>query len=236
VIGGYTEQMDDEAFEELFLNLRDAFRRSNISDLTLLIHAAFGAKRFSIEDVFFDEREKLIERMLQKDIRLAEDSYRTIYERTYTLVNLLRQHNKQIPDILQDNIEVVINADLKRWFSDGQDDMHRLEQLVTAAQHHAVTLDMPAIGVIAAARLYDMVATLAVTPYDMVQLETLSRVIIKLNDLNVKFRLWKIQNRYFRIGKEQIGNKAFMRNLGDEEYHKWLLKFKAVGEQLKIRF
>lgn len=236
VLGGYAEEMDPDAFEELFLNLREAFRRSDISDMSLLIHNAFGKQRFTLDDVFPDEREKLIARMLSRDMEAAEESYRAVYERTYTLVNMLRQQKKHIPELLLDNTNVVINADLTRWFTDGSEDVYRLEQLVNTARAWKLELDMPTLGLVSAARLYTMVDALAVTPYDLNHLDIISKVLIRLNELDVKFRLWKIQNRYFRIGKEHIGNKTFMRNLGEEEYKKWLLKFKAVGEQLKIRF
>lgn len=236
VIGGYADTMDDDRFEELFLHLRDAFRKADIGSMTMHIHQTFGDKRFSLDDVFPDDRELLIERMLERDILSAEDTYRSVYERTYTLVNMLRLQNKPIPELLADNIRVVINADLKRWFSDSQLNMYTLEQLVTAAKEWKVELDATTLGLVTARRLYQMVDALSITPYDLQQLDCISQVLIRVNEIDIKFRLWKIQNRYFRIGREHIGNKAFMRNLGDEEYKKWLLKFKAVGEQLKIRF
>jgi hypothetical protein len=236
VIGGYADDMDEELFESLFLRLRDAFRNSDLGTITSEIYTAFGEKRFSMDDVFADEREQLIARLLENDIHQAEDAYRAVYERTYTLVNMLRQQKKQIPELLLDNTEVVINADLRRWFKEGNTDVFALDQLTEAALKWKIVLDKERIGLAAATRLQEMVKLLSVTPYDFTQLDLISRVLIRLNDIDIKFRLWKIQNRFFRIGKDHINNKAFMRNLGDEEYKKWLVRFKAVGEQLKIRF
>lgn len=236
VIGGYADAMDDDAFEELFLDLREAFRKSCISDMTLLIHNAFGNKRFNLDDVFPDDREKLISGMLERDILTAEDTYRSVYHRTYTLVNMLRIQNKPIPQLLSENTNVVINADLKRWFSSNSKDVFALNQLVSSALDWKVTLDQQGLGIAAAQYIYRLVKELAMAPYDLAQLDVISQVLIRLHELDVKFRLWRIQNAYFKIGKEHIGNKAFMRNIGEEEYKKWLLKCKAVGEQLKIRF
>lgn len=236
VIGGYADQMDEEHFESLFLRLRDAFRNSDIGTISAEIFTAFGEKRFSLDQVFADEREQLIARLLEKDILQAEDSYRAVYERTYTLVNMLRQQKKQIPELLIDNTEVVINADLRRWFKERNTDVFALDQLTEAAGKWKISLDKERIGLAAAVRLQELVKELAITPYDLNQLDMISRVLIRLNELDIKFRLWKIQNKYFGIGKEHIGSKTFMRNLGEDEYKKWLIRFKAVGEQLKIRF
>lgn len=235
VIGGYADMMDDDKFEELFLDLRDAFRKSCISDMTLLIHAAFGSKRFTLDDVFADDREKLIKGMLERDILTAEDAYRSVYHRTYTLVNMLRIQNKPIPELLADNTNVVINADLKRWFFTQSRDVYALDQLVTAAIDWKVELDQESLGITAAQYVYRLVKDLSLAPYDFNQLDLISQILIRLHELDIKFRLWRIQNAFFKIGKEHIGNKAFIRNIGEEEYKKWLLKCKAVGEQLKIR-
>jgi hypothetical protein len=235
VIGGYVDTMDDDLFEEIFLNLRVAFRNSDISEITQTIHRSFTGT-FSIQDVFHDEREFLIERILSADIHSAEDSYRSVYDRTYTLMDMLRQQKKSIPSLLRSNLVAVINADLKNWFTHPAGDIHKLDQLTESAIKWEVPLDAEHIGQAAARRLYDMVQHLAHAPHDMSLLDTLSKVIIRLHELKLKYRLWKIQNKYFRIGRDFINNKAYMRSLGDEEYKKWLLKFKAVGEQLKIRF
>lgn len=235
VIGGYADKMDEDHFEEIFLNLRDAFRNSDISAITTTIHRVFPGT-FSINDVFHDEREFLIARILSADVHAAEDSYRAVYERTYTLMDMLRQQKKSIPPLLHANLIAVINADLKNWFTHPSGDLHKLDQLTEAAIKWEVTLDVEHIGHVAARRLYDMVLHLAHAPHDMSLLENMSKIIIRLHELKVKYRLWKIQNKYFRIGRDFINNKAFMRSMGDEEYKRWLLKFKAVGEQLKIRF
>jgi len=236
VIGGYSDAMDQETFEELFLQLRDAFRTSNISEITLLIHRAFGDKTCSFFDIFPDDRDQLIARLLKRDIENAETGYRAVYDRTYTLVNMLRRQGTPVPDLLLENIHVVMNAEVKRWLSDGNEDIFSLDQLVEAVHQWKVKLDIPSLGEAVSARVLKHVDALSKMPYDMVVLDLLSKILIRMHDLQIKFRLWKIQNKYFSIGKEHLNNKVFMRNLGEEEYHKWQLKFKAVGEQLKIRF
>lgn len=95
VIGGYTETLDGEQVEELYLKLRDAFRKSNLNEVILLIRTVFGDKSFSFDDLFGDAKEQLLNRILQKDISIAEDNYREVYEKTFTLVNMLQQQKKK---------------------------------------------------------------------------------------------------------------------------------------------
>lgn len=236
VIGGYAENMDNEAVEELFLKLREAFRKSNLNEVILIIRSTFGDKTFSFDDLFGDEKEILLNRILQKDIAIAEDNYREVYERTFTLVNMLRQQKKHIPELLLKNTAAVINADLKKVFNDPKPNLLKLEQLVDEANKWKIVLDAENIAFAVTDRLYDLVNQLSYNVDDLQHLDTLSRILIKLNELNLKFRLWKIQNKYFLIGKDFIGNDKFMKSLGEQDYKKWSLKYKAVGEQLNIRF
>ena len=236
VIGGYDETMDGEQLEELFLKLRDAFRKSNLNEVIVLIRNAFPKNTFSFENLFGDAKEQLLNSILAKDIAIAEDNYRAVYEKTFTLVNMLQQQKKHIPELLLRNTAAVINADIKKVFSEVKPNTVKLDQLVDEAIKWKVELDAENIGFAVASRLYDMVDQLAYKVDDLQHLDTLSHLLIKLNELKLKFRLWKIQNKYFRIGKDFIGNDKFMKSLGDQEYKKWLLKFKAVGEQLNIRF
>ncbi len=236
VIGGYAETMDSESVEELFLKLREAFRKSNLNEVILIIRSTFGEKAFSFDDLFGDEKEILLNRILQKDIAIAEDNYREVYERTFTLVNMLHQQKKHIPELLLKNTAAVINADLKKVFNEPKPNLLKLEQLVDEANKWKVELDAENIAFAVTDRLYDLVNQLAYKVDDLQHLDNLSRILIKLNELKLKFRLWKIQNKYFTIGKDFIGNDKFMKTLGEQDYKKWLLKYKAVGEQLNIRF
>lgn len=121
-------------------------------------------------------------------------------------------------------------------FSETKPNILKLEQLVDEALKWKVELDAENIAFVVSARLYDLVEYLSFKVDDMQHLDNLSRILIKLNELKLKFRLWKIQNKYYRIGKDFIGNEQFMKTLGEQEYKTWLLKFKAIGEQLNIRF
>jgi hypothetical protein len=84
--------------------------------------------------------------------------------------------------------------------------------------------------------MLEMVTELKSSPSNFQLLETISRVMIRLSDLKIKLKFWKVQNVFYRIGKQNINNNQFIQKTGNESYQKWLLKFKAVGEQMNIRF
>ena len=236
IIGGYAEQMEEEQFEEMFLKIRAAFRKSDLSNVINIIKENFGNKTFSFEDLFPDEQERIVYNLLQDDINTAEESYRKIYEHTYTLVNMLHQQKRVIPDLLKVNTRAVINAELKNIFKAPKPNIFKLEQMVDEALRWEVELDRETISFTVSNKLYELVNALSFKVHDISYLEMLSKILIEMNELKLKFRLWKIQNKFFKVGKDFIGNDKFIKSLGETEYKKWLLKFKALGEQLHIRF
>ncbi|MBK7569730.1 MAG: DUF3536 domain-containing protein [Bacteroidetes bacterium] len=236
IIGGYAENMDAELFEEMFLKIRDAFRKSDLSTVITLIKENFGNHSFSFNDLFKDEQERIVNVLLQKDIEAAEESYKKIYESTYTLVNMLQQQKKHIPDLLKVNTRAFINSELKNIFKADRPNIFKLEQMVDEAIRWKVDLDTENISFAVSNKLYELVSGLSFKVHDIIYLEMLSKILIEMNELKLKFRLWKIQNKFFRVGKDFIGNEKFIKSLGEPEYKKWLLKFKALGEQLNIRF
>lgn len=236
VIGGYAETMDPDDFEELFLKAREAFRSSDLSQVIALMRNYFGDRTFSFKDLFTDEQERLINGILQKDVRAAEDNYRDIYDRTYTLVNMLHRDKKPIPELLKNTMTTVVNAELKNIFAAPRPDINALEQWVDEANAWKIPLEKETIAIAVSGRLAMMTEALSFKVHDLQLLDTISKVVIQMGELGLKFRLWKIQNKYFTIGRDFIGNEKFMQSMPEAEYQRWLLKFKAVGEQLNIRF
>ncbi len=236
IIGGYANTMDDELFEEMFLKLRDAFRNSEINEVITLIREYFGNQSFSFYDLFRDEQEKILNTILEKDIIAAEEHYSAIYHRTYTMVNILKKHKKNIPDLLEKNINAVVNAGLKNIFNTPKPNIFKLEQMVEEAVKWNIELDAENISFVVSNKLYELINELSYKVDDLEFIEMLSKVLIELNKLKLKFRLWKIQNKFFTIGFDFIDNEKFITTIGEQEYRKWLLKFKALGEQLHIRF
>lgn len=236
MVGGYASEMDEDVFEEMFLSARDAFRRDALQEVFSIIDKAFPDSAFSFTDVFEDEQESLMQFIMSESLHDAEKEYEQIYARTFSMMQALKRQNRKVPAILERNLFTVVNVLLKRELSSPQPNRNTLDQLADISLSWKVPLDKEDIGFAAAMRLIHLTEQLNYHVDDLHIFDIMSRILIRLNDLGIAFPKWKIQNAYFNIGRNYIGNTEFMRSLGEDAYNKWLIKCKAVGEQLQIRF
>lgn len=236
VMGGYAEEMDTDAFEEMYLRCRGAFRNGNATETILLIKEYFGEKIFSFNGLFKEEQQKILTEILNDEMQDTVTHYRDAHQKNYALLLEMRKQKFNIPEILRKNLEVAVNAELMGLFRSEKLNLQKLDQLTDEVQTWTMELNKDEISFLAANRMLDLVLELKESPSNFQLLETISRVMIRLSDLKIKLKLWKVQNVFFSTGQENISNNQFIQKIGTESYQKWLLKFKAVGEQMNIRF
>lgn len=236
ILGGYAEQMEEDSFEEMYLAIRDTFRRSDVAASIDIIHRYFQNNTFSFHDLFRDQQVFVLGLILKNDLHLAGESYRKIYDDSHNIINLMHNEKIMIPDLLRKTLEVVINNELKNFFRQERSNISRLDTLASEAVKWQVPLDRYTIGYVASQKVMGLVQQLSASESDSGLLDSISRIMIRLRELDLGIPMWKIQNFYFKLGKQHIGNKQFMETLGEDAYTKWKQEYTAVGEQLNIRF
>lgn len=236
VMGGYAEEMQTDTFEEMYLRAREEFRNCNITGSILLIREYFGENIFSFSGLFKEEQQKLLNAILEDEMQDTVRHYRDAHQKNYSLLLEMRKQKFNIPEIVRKNLEVAVNAELMGIFGNEKLNLQKLDQLTDEVHTWAIELNKDEISFLAANRMLDLVLELKASPSNFNLLETISRVMIHLSDLKIKLKLWKVQNVFYRIGKQNINNNQFIQKTGSESYQKWLLKFKAVGEQMNLRF
>ena len=93
-----------------------AFRESNISKVVELFQRYPEQRSFSFFDMFKDERIAMLKPLISEGERLAADSYQKINNRNYNLLNVIRSSGLAPPRILVQNLEVVLNNELRAIF------------------------------------------------------------------------------------------------------------------------
>jgi hypothetical protein len=236
VIGGYGEETDSDLFEEMYLSGRDAFRSGDINAVMSAIEQCFGTKRFSFSDLFHEDRQRVLDNLLQADLETTMRNYRNSYEKNYPVLLEMRNEKFTIPEVLRKNLEVTINAELLGLFRSAKPSVARLDRLVNEVNTWQIKLYENDLSYVASEQLSRLITELIGQQAPMTQLEMISKLLIRLNDLKIRLKLWKTQNLYFKSGKRMLGDESLKAAMRADDYLKWSIKFKAVGEQLNIRF
>lgn len=234
-IGGYSTAMSTEDHEEMYMRMRQSFRSADIHKIIQQLHEFFGKHTFSFTDLLRDDQDKILSVILEKDLELAGESYKKIYDRTYSTLRLMRSEKLQAPALLEKNIGLVLQTEIRNFFISPAGNIQRFEKSADEAILWNAALNKQETGDTAAAWLLKKIIELQAHPDDLTLLDVISRVLIKMHALAVPLSLFSVQNIYFELGNTYIGNEEFTAHIG-ENYVKWLTKFKAVGEQMNIRF
>jgi len=235
IIGHYANAMNQDDFESMYLEIRDAFRNNQVNEMTAVMQKHFGDHRFDFEDLFRDEKMKVLAILMEKDLDLARMSYKKIYDRSFDLVNKMRTSGVAIPNLLRKNMEAVINNEILLFFQTDQTSISRLDYLAEEVNQWELNLENQILTNAAGEWLNRQFLQLSTEPYDAELLEVINQTLLRLHDMNLKPDLFHAQNVCFRFGKEYLETTA-VEGWSEEQLVRWKVKFKAIAAQMKIHF
>jgi alpha-amylase/alpha-mannosidase (GH57 family) len=206
LIGGTCDRLSKEEFEPIEKELSKAFEKSNISQVMVLIQEKFKAHNFSFFGMFKDEQMKLLNQYLAVSEDLAYDSYRKIYDRNYNILNVMQIEHLKIPEVLKQNINMVINIELKELFSNGHFTLEKLEELVDEVIKWNVTLDKDLLEARANERFESLFNEFIQDSSHIHSLNILHSAICLSEKLGLNPHWVNLQNHVFNYSKSLIAN------------------------------
>lgn len=230
LVGGTCERLSKKKFEPIEEKLTKAFERSNITQVMLLIQEHFRAHNFSFFGMFKDEQMKLLHQYLEQSEELAYDSYRKIYDRNYNILNVMKIENLKIPEVLKQNIDMVINIELKALFSNGHFTLEKYGELVDEVIKWNVTLDKELLEAKANARFESIFEEFKAEPSKNQTLSILHKAIRFSKQLGLNPHWVNLQNQVFGYSKELLESDSPPR----DGQHKVLDMLEAICDEINI--
>lgn len=204
IIGGSTNKLSRKDFNKMAEEIKAAFNTSNIADVLQIMREYFPSKNFSIWDLFKDERAKVLNKILGSSLKAAENTYQTIYEKNYNLMNVMHSANLQIPNILKQNLDIVINKSLEAFFSSGSLNTNRLLNLARDVKKWNIPLNQERIALVAEVRLHELISEYYMNTTQLELLRKVNEILMCLNGLHVDLNLNEIQNLVLRMVRKLI--------------------------------
>jgi len=235
IIGNYANYIDDIHFENMRLEITNAFNQSRVADVIGVMQTYFGAEKFSLNSLLKDEQRKILAQIIQKDINQAEDSYKKIYNRNYNSMTVLKNAALPIPSILLLNLETVLNNEIRNFFRNHVIYPARLEKLGNEALNWQITLDKESIAYVAEIKLFTLVQDLQTKYADTKFVKMIIRLLAAIHKMEIELVLSKIQNEYFKLARKLFYNTDQSYVLPVEQDAEWILPFKELGKSLKVK-
>ncbi len=235
IIGNFSEEMTEVEFLKMQHELTNAFSKSQLAELIGKMQEYFGEEKFTLRNLFKDNRKKVLDKIVEKGIDSAEAAYREIFNDNYNLMNMLREDKLPIPQLLKNNFKMVVNNEIIGFFETVNSNPLRLEKLTRDAIKWEVELNKEDIEFVAEPQILELMKMVKDDPSENLYLNNMNRIFKQLEELKIQPDWWKVQNEYFNLSKELLSDKEMAAEVGNKEDLEWLSEFKRVGEHIKVQ-
>ncbi|MFQ5739793.1 MAG: DUF3536 domain-containing protein [Acidobacteriota bacterium] len=235
LMGGVREFRSGKAYQALVDQTQKCFGGADFPGVIQLIDRHFGKHIYSLDSLFADEQQKILEIILDATVSEVEASFSRIYERHTPLMRYLENLGIALPRAFELTAEFVLKSQLRRALQTEEPDPKALRAQLVEATRRRVRLDTPGLG-------YNLqltcerIARRALGPgMDLLRLSKLEDLLGLLDDFPLQVNLRNIQNLYYQRLQELSGAIEKLNSGGTEEERLWLRRFLALGQKLSIR-
>jgi hypothetical protein len=232
IIGASSDKLNSFTLLKMYAQMKSEFENSNVNGVITLMHQYFGAEKFSIKNLFKDEQRKVLQQIIEHDLRETETLNHSIFERNVSTINALDLVGMELPHSLRKNMELVLNAEIRNYFQHATLKPSRLKKYVEQASKWNIKVDDIYIPRAVETRIKQELRMFAVT----LNYETLYRVeraIKHIQALQLKIDFIESQTLVFKIAKAHLKHWKTEAEKGEQQMQ-FLRTFEKLMHRLNI--
>jgi hypothetical protein len=228
IIGNISLDMDADKFATMQMLMVNAFEEARLGDIIGLMQTYFGPEKYTIWQLFQDERRKVFNLITYQSLRDLENSLRRIYNRDYPLVMALANSDTPIPTAYRTTFEYILNADLIRSFETERINVLQIERIMTEMVKWKLDIEDAGKALrLAGESIFKELKRISAEGDNYKRIERLNRLFPLLLKFNLKPNLYKSQNLFFQIS---IKNKV-----QNDHSAEWMKHFSLLGDNLGVK-
>lgn len=228
IIGNLKLDMPPQDFESMKLRVVNAFEESRLGDVLSAMQTYFGDDRYTLWQLFKDEKRKVLNMITRQSMRELEESLRRVYNRDYQLVNALSNNDIPIPRAYTTTFEYILNADLINCFQPERINVKELERVIGELAKWRLSIEDPGtVERLAGESIYKELRRISAERSNVKRIERLNRVFPLLRKFKLEPILYKSQNLYFEISQSSTDSNSLK--------SEWIEQFKRLGENLNVK-
>lgn len=228
IIGNISLDMDADIFTAMQEQVVKAFDEGRLGDIIGLMQTYFGSEKYTIWQLFQDEKRKVFNLITRQSMNDLEESLRRIYNRDYPLVNALANNDTPIPTAYRTTFEYILNADLVRCFQTDKINIRQVERIMSELSKWKLAIeDTGRVERLAGESIFKELKRIHAEGQTIRRIERLNRLFPLLRDFKINPNLYKTQNLYFEMSvqhKEHNGHTA-----------EWIKQFSLLGDNLGVK-
>lgn len=230
IIGNISIDMDESTFNKMHDKIVRTFNESRIGDVIGIMQSYFGPDKYTIWHLFKDEKRKVLNEIMWKNLAQVENDFMEIYNRDYQFMSALLNDDIPLPNAYKLTLEYVLNTELMKLFEEEMN-LNKLNNLVNEFTKWDIKVtDEIALDHNAGVGIYKMIKKLEESDYSDKYLIQLNKVFKLLKDFRVKPNLRSSQNLYFKILQDIKSNHSDL-----WENTEWNKNFGKLGDFLGVK-
>jgi len=209
LIGNTTDHLELEAFEQACASISNSFNSGHISQTIDRIKSTFAERSFSFQDLYLDEQLNLLNKVLAQNVEMALSSYERINDRVYSLLNVMRNNHLNIPPLLMQNLQSMVNHYMEELLEEPQIEISvaRLKELVGEVRRWDLYVDVERLKYISTNRIHFLILSYKAGNYSERFMNQSVEVLDLLESIGVKPELHELQNFVFTLLLSQDGTR-----------------------------
>lgn len=228
IIGSISLDMNPDKFAEMQYEMERTFDEGRIGDIITLMQQYLGPEKYTIWQLFTDEKRKVFDLITRQSMRYLEDSLRRIYQRDYPLVNALANNEMPVPNAYRTTFEYILNADLMRCFQTEKINTRQVQRIMNEMTKWSLNIeDSGRVERLAGESIFKELRRIHAEGENARRLERLNRLFPLLKNFRISPNLYKTQNLYFEIAVKHKLHKGHSPD--------WLNEFNLLGDNLGVR-
>lgn len=230
IIGNISLDMEQDKFAGMQFRMVKAFEEGRLGDVIGTMQTYFGPEKYTIWQLFKDEKRKVLDLIAHQSMSELESSLRRTYDRDYPLVNALSTNGIPIPNAYRTTFEYILNADLIKCFQSDKINIKEMERISTELARWNLKIEDPGkVERLAGESIFKELKRISNERENAKRLQRLNRVFPLLEKFNLDPNLHKSQNLYFEISIEHRNNP-----IGAQETD-WMEQFNLLGDNLGVK-
>lgn len=228
IIGNISLDMEEERFASMQARMIAAFEEARLGDVIGLMQTYFGPEKYTIWQLFQDEKRKVFNFITYQSMLDLEDSLRRIYNRDYPLVMALANNGIPIPNAYKTSFEYILNADLLNAFQSEKINIRLVERVMSELDKWDLRIEDPGkVEHLAGESIFKELKRISAEGENLKRIERLNRLFPMMVRFNLRPNLYKSQNLYFQISRESPDN--------DNRSPEWLKQFTLLGTNMGVK-
>ena len=235
MIGGAHWITGDDPHQQMQQEIKNAFVKGDITEVIRLMDRHFGDHSYSIWHLFKDEQRRILNLVLEPDLKEIDVIFHQEYEHHYPALQVMRELGVPLPQTLKAIADSVIDRDIHSSLEEEKIDMKRLRKLAEDVRKFALQIDKQSLNLLAGKRLEGLMERLNKNPEDQALMEETKGLLDVEYDLTLQPSLWKSQNILFSLSRRLHKEMKERSDRGDQQAARWLELQKSIEDRMQVR-